>query len=175
LPPPSRRKPRPAAGGPDGPLGEQAPAELTRRERTELRNEQARAALEPLAGRERPAGLIAAIVVAAALALAELVAYLAGAKINGKHPGPGVLAFPILTGILAVGMALARYWAVLLFEALITLIILAFSLFLVEARNLGGVALCIGVLVPSCWIFWKLIRVMGRIAVTRQREREARG
>jgi hypothetical protein len=55
---------------------------------------------------------------------------------------------------------------VILFEALITLIILAFSLFLVEARNLAGVALCVGVLVPCGWIFWKLIRVMGRIQVT---------
>ena len=67
-------------------------------------------------------------------------------------------------------MALARYWAVILFEALLTLIILAFSLFLVEAESLGGAALCVGVLVPSCWLFWKLIRVMGRIQVTRRRQ-----
>jgi hypothetical protein len=157
---PSRRKPRPTV----------EPA-LSRRERTELRNEEARAALEPLAPGERPAGLIAAIVVAGALALGELIAYLAGATIDGRHPGPGVLAFPALVGTLAVGMMLARYWAVLLFEALITLIILAFSLFLVEARSLAGAALCLGVLVPSGWLFWKLIRVMGRLQVARQGER----
>jgi hypothetical protein len=160
---PKRRKGRPAA--------EAAPA-LSRRERTELRDARARAALEPLAAGERPLGLIVAIVAASALALASLIPYLAGATIAGKHPGPGVLAFTALVGLLAVGMAMARYWAVILFEALITLIILAFSLFLVEARNLAGVAVCLGVLVPSGWIFWKLIRVMGRIAVTRQRERD---
>jgi hypothetical protein len=135
--------------------------------RSELRNEQARAELTPLAPGERPLGLIAAIVVASALALGNLIAYVAGATISGKHPGPGVLSFTALIGLLAVGMLLARYWAVLLFEVLLTLIILAFSLFLIEARSLAGVALCIGVLVPSGWLFWKLIRVMGRIAVTR--------
>jgi hypothetical protein len=157
LPAPSRRKPRPVELEPP-----------SRRERNELRDAQARASLEPLAPGERPLGLVVAIVVAAALSLGEVVAYLAGAKIGGKHPGPGVLAFSLLTGTLAIGMTMARYWAVLLFEALITLIILAFCLFLVEARNLAGVALCLGVVVPSGWIFWKLIRVMGRIAVGRE-------
>jgi hypothetical protein len=159
LPERRRRKTRPEFEG------------LTRRERTELLNEEARATLEPLAPGERPLGLLVAIAVAAALSLGEVIAWLAGAKIGGKHPGVGVLAFSLLTGTLAVGMALARYWAVILFEALITLIILAFCLFLVEARNLAGVGLCVGVLVPSGWIFWKLIRVMGRIAVTNQLRR----
>jgi hypothetical protein len=115
-------------------------------------------------------GLLAAIVVASALALANVIAYAAGATISGKHPGPGVLAFSGLTGLLAAGMLASRYWAVLLFEALLTLIMLLFSLFLIEAQNLAGVALCIGVLVPSGWLFWKLIRVMGRIAVTRRQQ-----
>ncbi|HUB76981.1 MAG TPA: hypothetical protein VL977_07980 [Solirubrobacteraceae bacterium] len=159
MPEPRRRKTRPQAAT--------APGEpISRRERNRLRDEQARAALAPLAPGERPAGLLAAIAVAGCLSLGELVAWLAGATIGGKHPGLEVLAFPLLTGVLAVGMALARYWAVLLFEALLTLIILVFSLFLVEARDLAGVGLCVGVLVPCGWIFWKLIRVMGRIAVT---------
>jgi len=139
--------------------------------RGEERDAAARAQLEPLAPGERPLGLIAAIVVASALALGNLIAYIAGATISGKHPGPGVLSFTVLIGLLAAGMALARYWAVLLFEVLLTLIILAFCLFLIEARSIAGVALCIGVLVPSGWLFWKLIRVMGRIAVTRQAQR----
>jgi hypothetical protein len=79
-----------------------------------------------------------------------------------------VLAFTALVGTIAGGMILARYWAVLLFEVLLTLTILLFSLFLVEARSIGGAALCLGVLIPAAWLFWKLIRVMGRIAVTRR-------
>jgi hypothetical protein len=143
------------------------PAPAPAPSRSELRNAAARATLEPLRPGERPLGLRVAILVAAALALGNAVAYLAGATIGGKHPGVGVLAFTALTGTLAVGMALARYWAVILFEALLTLIILLFTLFLVEAESVGGVALCLGVLVPSGWLFWKLVRVMGRIQVTR--------
>jgi hypothetical protein len=143
------------------------------RSRSQIRDDAARATLEPLAPGERPIGLLAAIGVAFALALANAIAYLAGATIGGKHPGPGVLTFSALTGTLAVGMLLRRYWAVILFQALLTLAILLFTLFLVEAANLAGVALCVGVLVPSGWLFWKLIRVMGRIQVT-QRERTER-
>jgi hypothetical protein len=157
-PPPSRRKTRPVPGA--------APArELSR---SEARDAAARAQLTPLAPGERPVPLVAAIAVAGALALANLIAYLAGATIGGKHPGPGVLAFTAVVGTVAGGMALARYWAVLLFEILLTLTILFFSLFLVEARGIGGAALCVGVLVPACWLFWKLVRVMGRIAVTQK-------
>jgi hypothetical protein len=156
---PSRRKTRPAP--PPAPPGGPEPSQ------SELRNEAARAALEPLAPGERPLGLRVAIIVAAALALGNAIAYFAGATIGGRHPGGGVLTFTAVLGALAVGMALTRYWAVILFEALLTLIILLFSLFLVEADSVGGLALCLGVLVPSGWLFWKLIRVMGRIQVTR--------
>ena len=55
----------------------------------------------------------------------------------------------------------------LAFEALLTLIILVFSLFLVEASNIEAVVLCIAVLIGGGWLFWKLIRVMGRLAVPR--------
>lgn len=157
-----RRKTRPAL--------QSAPSEPPERTRSQIRDDAARAALEPLGAGERPIGLLAAVAVSGALAFANAIAYFAGAKIGSKHPGASVLAFSALTGTLAVGMALARYWAVILFEALLTLIILAFSLFLVEAESLGGAALCVGVLVPSCWLFWKLIRVMGRIQVTRRRQ-----
>lgn len=158
---PSRRKTRPAVEPRAGASPEPS--------RSELRNEAARASLEPLSPGERPLGLRVAIAVAAALALGNAIAYFAGATIGGKHPGGGVLAFTALAGTLAVGMALTRYWAVILFEALLTLIILLFTLFLVEADSLAGLALCLGVLVPSGWLFWKLIRVMGRIQVTRSR------
>ena len=169
MPAPSRRKTRPEPPAVPAPVAPEP--DRPSPTRGEIRDEAARASLEPLAPGERPLGLRVAILVAAALALGNAVAYLAGATIGGKHPGVGVLAFTALTGTLAVGMALARYWAVILFEALLTLIILLFSLFLVEAQNLAGVALCLGVLIPGGWLFWKLIRVMGRIQVTRQPQR----
>jgi hypothetical protein len=154
---PRRRKRRPAPAAPP----------LRQPSRSELRDEAARAALRPLAPGERPAPLLTAIAVAALLALGNLIAYAAGAKIDGRHPGPGVLAFTAFTGMLATGMWLARYWALLAFQALLTLIILAFSLFLIEASNVEALVLCVGVICAAGWLFWKLVRVMGRLAVAR--------
>ena len=155
---PSRRKTRPPA-----PAGASS--------RSELRDAAARAQLTPLAPGERPAPLVAAVLVASALGLGNLIAWLAGATIDGKHPGASVLTFTVLIGLLAGGMALARYWAVLLFELLLTLIILIFCLFLVEARSLAGATLAIAVIAPSGLLFWKLVRVMGRIGAGREAPR----
>lgn len=160
--------PRPRKTRPAAPVSEPRARELTR---SEARDAAARAQLTPLAPGERPTALVAAVLVASALALGNLIAYLASATIGGKHPGPSVLAFTAAVGVIAGGMALARYWAVLLFELLLTLIILLFSLFLVEARSLAGAALAVGVIAPSGWLFWKLIRVMGRIGAAREAQR----
>jgi hypothetical protein len=134
--------------------------------RAQRRDDAARAALIPLAPGERPPALLVAIAVAAALGLGNLIAYLAGAKIAGKHD-PGWLSFSALTGLIAAGMWNRRYWGVVAFVALLTLIILVFSLFLVEASNIEAVVLCSAVLIGGGWLFWKLIRVMGRLAVPR--------
>jgi hypothetical protein len=151
---PRRRKARPAARvGPS---------------RSEVANEAARAALKPLAPGERPAPLLTAIAVATLLGLGNLIAYAAGAKIAGRHPGPEVLAFTVLMGMLATGMWLPRYWAVISFEALLTLIILVFSLFLIDASNVEALVLCVAVIAAAGWLFWKLIRVMGRLATPPQ-------
>jgi hypothetical protein len=135
--------------------------------RSERRNALARAALVPLAPGERPPALLAAIAVAALLGLGNLVGYVAGAKIAGKHPSIGVLAFTLLTITIAAGMWRQRYWGVLAFEALLALVILVFSLFLVEASNVEAVVLCIAVLGFGGWLFWKLVRVMARLAAPR--------
>ena len=132
------------------------------------REELARAALAPLAPGERPRALLAAVAVSALLGLANAIAYAAGATIAGKHPGPGVLAFSGLMAILAAGMWWRRYLAVLAFEALMVAIVLVFALLLVEAANLEAVALCIFVIGGAGALFWKLVRVMGRMAAPRQ-------
>ena len=117
---------------------------------------------------ERPRALLAAVAVSALLGLANAIAYAAGATIAGKHPGPGVLAFSGLMAILAAGMWWRRYLAVLAFEALMVAIVLVFALLLVEAANLEAVALCIFVIGGAGALFWKLVRVMGRMAAPRQ-------
>jgi hypothetical protein len=140
-----------------------ASARLPRSERDQA----LRDALAPLGPGERPRPLLAATVVAGLLGVGNAIAFAAGATIAGKHPGPGVLAFSGLMALLAGGMWARRYLAVLAFEALLALVVLVFALFLVEAANLEAVVLCIAVIAGGGWLFWKLVRVMGRMAAPR--------
>jgi hypothetical protein len=63
----------------------------------------------------------------------------------------------------AGGLWMARYWAVLGFEVLLGLIVLVFSLFLLRASNVLAVVVCVPIIGIAGWLFWKLVRVMGRI------------
>jgi hypothetical protein len=132
--------------------------------RAEERNAEVRAQLEPLKPGERPPALIAAAVLAAVLGTANLIALIAGVEVEGDQPSAiGVLAFCAIMYVAAAGLWLARYWAVLGFEALLGLIVVFFSLFLLRASNLLAVVVCVAIIGVAGWLFWKLIRVMGRI------------
>ncbi len=117
----------------------------------------------PLAPGERPLPLATGAVLAGGLGLVNLVLYLAGSKIGGRHPGPGVLSFSVVMLAAAWGMWGRRYWAVLGFQALLVLAVLTFSLFLVEASNLQALVLCLTIVIGGGWLFWKLVGVMARI------------
>ena len=56
-----------------------------------------------------------------------------------------------------------RYWAVLGFEALLAFQILVTSLALVVASTIARGRLCLVSIGLGGWLFWKLVRVMGRI------------
>jgi hypothetical protein len=140
----------------------------SRRARGEARDAEVRAALAPLAPGERPRSLLAAVAVCTVLGAANAIAFAAGAKIDGRHPGAGVLAFTAVMAMLAGGMWARRYLAVLAFEALLAFAVLAFSLFLIEASNIEAVLLCVAVIAGAGWLFWKLVRVMGRLSVPPQ-------
>jgi hypothetical protein len=152
--------PRPAAPPPD------SPRDRMRRgyARAEERNAAVRAELAPLAPGERPRPLIAAAALAVALGAANLVALIVGVDVEGQQPSAaGVLVFCAVMFLAAGGLWQARYWAVLGFEVLLGLIVLVFSLFLLRASNLLAVAVCIPIIAIAGWLFWKLVRVMGRI------------
>jgi thiamine-phosphate pyrophosphorylase len=143
-----------------------APADFLERyrARTEAQNAAARAKLEPLAPGERPGPLKAAVALAALAALVNLVAFAAGVKLHGDKLSTGELVpFVLVMALLAAGMWQRSATAVLLFMALLAIIVVLFSLFLIEASN------ALGVIVPLCFIggggylFWKLVRVLGRI------------
>jgi hypothetical protein len=132
--------------------------------RSEERNAAVRATLRPLGPGERPTPLVVAAALAAALAVGNLVAFAAGLEVDGRRPAAsGVLLFVALMLVAAWGMWQRRYWAVLGFEALlgVTLAVAALSLFV--ASNLEAVVLCLVILGLGGWLFWKLVRVMGRL------------
>jgi hypothetical protein len=139
----------------------------SRRELRLERDELARAALEPLRPGERPPALLAAIALTALLGLGNAIAYAAGATIGGRHPGAGVLAFSGVMALLAAGMWTRRYLAVLAFEALLALVVLVFTLYLIEADSALAVIECVLVIAIAGAMFWKLVRVMGRMSAPR--------
>jgi len=125
---------------------------------------QARAALKPLGPDERPPALVVAVVVAGVLAVGVIVGAL---TIHGlsRHGGslPGGVFLGGVLALLAVGMYRRRYWAVLGFEALLAFQLLVTSLALVLANTVRAAVLCLLGIVLGGWLFWKLVRVMGRI------------
>jgi hypothetical protein len=130
------------------------------------RDAQLRAALEPLGPEEFPPALIVAIAVCALLAIG-VIAGAATVHDLSRHGGslPGAALIAVVLALLAQGMYRHRYWAVLSFEALLAFQIIVTSLALVVASTLLAAAICVLSVGLGGWLFWKLVRVMGRIQV----------
>ncbi len=137
---------------------------MERPSRGDLRDERTPDALAPLAEGERPGALLVAVAVAVLLALAVIVGALTVHGLD-RHGGslPGGVFIACILGLLAWGMYGRRYWAVLSFEALLAFQIIVTSLALVVASTLLAAGFCLLSIVLAGWLFWKLVRVMGRI------------
>lgn len=143
--------------------------------RSELRNAEARAALRPLNAGERPAAVTVAAVVAAGLAVANIVLYAAGVTIRGRHTAlGGAIIFCVLMLVTAAGMWRARYWAVLGFEALLGVSLVFAALSLTVANSVKGLIISLAILGPGGFLFWKLIRSMARIQMPERPSRTPR-
>jgi hypothetical protein len=127
-------------------------------------DELARAALEPLGDRERPPALLIAVAVCILLALGVIVGAATVHDLS-RHGGslPGAVFIALTLALLAHGMYRRRYWAVLSFEALLAFQILVTSLALVVSSTIVAAGACLLSIVLGGWLFWKLVRVMGRI------------
>ncbi len=140
------------------------PSPRRERVRGEARDAEIRSGLEPLAEGERPRAITISALVAAGLALANLVALLAGAQVSGEKPSvPATIGFCALAALAAVGLWQVRYWAVLGFAAVLAIAVLFFSLFLMLASNVLALVICAAVVGLGGWLFWALIRPMARI------------
>ncbi len=123
-----------------------------------------RAPLTPLGADEHPPALRVAVWVAGVLAVGVVVGALTVHDLS-KHGGslPGALFLAAVLAVLAVGMNRHRYAAVLGFEALLAFQIIVTSLALVVAATIKAALICVVAIGLGGWLFWKLVRVMGRI------------
>ena len=163
-PEPTRRKPRGASraagSGPDAMKAGYA--------KSEVKNQAAREALEPLAEGQRPTvvtvGAILSGVVAALLWGSAIYALITGAEAGGRDVNVFQWGFfALVISAMAWGMWKARYWAVLGFQMLLVLLILAGVLGMVTAPTLvqiiGTLLLTVGLSV----LFWFMVKAMARI------------
>jgi len=156
-PPPAtvRTAPLPAAG--DAP---------ERPSRSEERNAAVRAALKPFADGERPWSIKISVAVAFLLGAVNFILFVVGTKprLGGQQPHLAeILIFCGLMLACAAGMWRMRYWAVLGFQTLLAIGLLGFSLALIKASSLLGAAICLAVIIPGGWLFYKLVRILGRL------------
>ena len=135
--------------------------------RYEERNAEARAKLEPLEPGERPTAVTVGAIVAGILAVIFTVsAILAIAGVNAGDrdikPLP-VAVFAVVFWVMTVGMWRARYWAVLGFQTLLLLMMLASAFGLVVVSSVLQAVGTTLLLAGSSALFYFMIRAMARI------------
>ena len=152
----------PETGAPEAPpTAPEAPRTVSR---SEQKNRAAREALVPLRPGERPLVVTIGAVISALLSLSVIGAYLAGAEVDGEKPPIVQVIVPtLLMGLMAWGMWRARYWAVLGFQTLLLLLILATSLGLVQATEAPQIAGNFAILAISGALFYFMVKALARI------------
>ena len=137
--------------------------------RSEQKDAEARAALVPLKPAERPAAVTVGAVVALLFGISNFAMYAAGVEIRGQDPSVGVLLFGALMLAAAWGMWNVRYWAVLGMQALLALIILAFSISAMTVSSALGVVIVLVVVAGAGTLFWFMVKAMARIQMPERR------
>jgi membrane glycosyltransferase len=135
--------------------------------RYEERNAEARAQLEPLEPGERPVAVtVGAIVsgVLAAIFTVSAVLAVAGVDASGRdiRPAP-IIVFALVFVAMTVGMWRSRYWAVLGFQTLLLLTLVASALGLVRVETIPQAIATVALLLGSGLLFFFMIRAMARI------------
>jgi hypothetical protein len=152
-------------GNGDGAQAETFQERMSRR--YEERNAEARAKLEPLEPGERPGAVTVGAIVAAVLAViftVSAVLAVAGVDAGDREIKPApVIAFAIVFWAMTVGLWQARYWAVLGFQTLLLLMILASAFGLVVVSSVLQAVGTTLLLLGSGALFYFMIRAMARI------------
>ena len=142
---------------------------------SERRDREAREALEPLREDERPTVVTVAAVISAVLAVASLLGYALWNVLRPDDERPdviGVIAFVGLVGPMAWGLWKARYWAVLGFQTMLVLVMIASALALLGSFSLGLLIGNLILLVGAGVLFYFMIKAMARIQMPDRLPRE---
>jgi hypothetical protein len=141
--------------------------------RYEEKNRAARESLEPLAEDERPAVVTVGAVLSGVVAASIVLAYVAGAEVEGERPELlQVIPPALLMGVMSLGMWRARYWAVLGFQAVLALLIVAATLGLVGAEGAAQVAGNLALIAIAGTLFYFMIKALARIQLPERAPRE---
>ncbi|HSD24684.1 MAG TPA: hypothetical protein VLB79_10190 [Solirubrobacterales bacterium] len=135
--------------------------------RSEERNAEARAKLEPLGKGERPGAVTVGAVVSGILAVIitiSAVLAVTGVDAGGRDIKPfPLIVFSAVLWAMAIGMWRARYWAVLGFQTLLLLVLLASAFGLVVVNSVLQAVGTTLLLAGSGVLFYFMIRAMARI------------
>ncbi len=135
--------------------------------RYEERNAEARSKLEPLDEGERPTAVTVGAIASALLAIVFTVSAglaIAGVDAGGRDIKPlPIIVFGIVLWAMTVGMWRARYWAVLGFQTVLLLIMLASAFGLVVVSSVFQAVGTTLLLLGSGTLFYFMIRAMARI------------
>ena len=142
--------------------------------KAEVRNQEAREALKPLAPGERPTVVTIGAIVAGLLAVSIVAGYLAGVKVNGETPRFAQVAAPaLIMGVMSWGMWRARYWAVLGFQLILVFLIFSAVFGLaVQASTVGQFAATLGLLAVTGTFFFFMVKAMARIQMPERAPRD---
>lgn len=141
--------------------------------RAEERNQAAREALEPLATGERPravtVGLIVSALIATVFWISAAVAAFTAETVRGQEPSAVPLAaFALLMTMMASGMWKARYWAVLGFQMMLALFLLAGMGGLISATTVAQALGTSLLLIGSGTLFYFMVKAMARIQMPKR-------
>lgn len=128
--------------------------------RSEAKNAEVRATLTPLEPGERPGPLLVAIAFCVFLIVANVAGLLFG---SDDVPVLGTVVFVAVMALATYGLWNQRAWAVLGMLALLGIIAAFAILSLLLASDLVAAAFVLVVAGLAGTLFWKLIRVLGRI------------
>ncbi len=132
--------------------------------KSEVKNQIAREALEPLEQGERPLVVTLGSLLSAAIALITVGAWALGAEVDGERPNVlQVFAPALLFWVMGWGMWGARYWAVLGFQAVMAIIMVGAFLTLVTASGVLGVITPVIVGAGAGALFWFTVKALARI------------